>query len=323
MTQQMQPVTAAGTAHGKSILIGEHSVVYGAPAIAFPLHALKVTATLTTLDNGADQAQISSAVYSGSAQSAPARLRPPLTALREAARHFGFDPQTVHLTIDSPIPVERGLGSSAAVSTAIVRAAAGLAGYDLQESERYHLVQHAERVAHGTSSGLDAHAVASSVPLLFRDGICRPLRSAKALTVVIADTGNPGKTSIAVGGVRALRENNSQLIDDLVYQLTDLTVAAETALANGEDTALGKILSAAHEVLNEMGVSSPDLNNLVRAAAVAGALGAKMTGGGLGGCIIALAPSAADAPAIAAQLTAAGAANTWVSTLDAGDQITD
>lgn len=305
--------TGTGTAHGKSILIGEHSVVYGAPAIAFPLHDLEVRVTLTV----SDRPVIKSAVYNGPVATAPNRLRPPLTALREAAKWFELDASKISLEIDSPIPVERGLGSSAAVSTAIVRAAAALSGKELTELERFNLVQHAERVAHGTSSGLDAHAVAALTPLLFRAGVPKPLRTKTEVTVVIADTGTPGKTSMAVGGVRAMRENDTQLIDSLIAQLAELTAAAETALGAGELEELGHVLSQAHRVLHELGVTSGELNRLVYAAEKAGALGAKMTGGGLGGCVIALAHDQADATRIAAALAAAGATHTWVSTLAA------
>lgn len=305
--------TGVGRAHGKSILIGEHSVVYGAPAIAFPLPDLEVVVTLTECD----KPQIESAVYSGPAAQAPNRLRPPLTALREAAKWFELDVNTLSMKIESPIPVERGLGSSAAVSTAIVRAAAQLADKDLTELERFNLVQHAERVAHGTSSGLDAHAVAAQTPLLFRAGVPKRLQSKTEVTVVLADTGTPGKTSMAVGGVRAMRENDTQLIDSLVAQLAELTGDAETALFKGNLDELGTALSSAHRVLHELGVTSAELNRLVYAAETAGALGAKMTGGGLGGCVLALAHDQQDAQRIAAALETAGAARTWVSTLAA------
>lgn len=306
-------LSGVGTAHGKSILIGEHSVVYGAPAIAFPLHDLEVEVTLSYSDNP----MITSEVYTGPVASAPNRLRPPLTALREAAKWFELDASRLSMAIKSPIPVERGLGSSAAVSTAIVRAAAALAGKHLTELERFNLVQHAERIAHGTSSGLDAHAVAALTPLLFRAGVPKPLRSKTEVTVVIADTGTPGKTSMAVGGVRAMRENDTQLIDSLVGQLAELTTIAEQALITGNLSALGSALSGAHRVLNELGVTSGDLNRLVVAAETAGALGAKMTGGGLGGCAIALVKDQADAARIAAALETAGAIRTWISTLAA------
>ncbi|MDO4241171.1 MAG: mevalonate kinase [Microbacteriaceae bacterium] len=309
--KQPQDQHGVGFAHGKSILIGEHSVVYGAPAIAFPLHDLRVTATV----QAEEQPQLVSAVYTGPISRAPSRLSPPLTALTEAAKSFGIDAERLGLTVQSPIPVERGLGSSAAVASAIVRAVADFARARLSALELFQLVQHAERVAHGTSSGLDAHAVTAAAPLLFRAGVPKPLRSRVNVTVVIADTGNPGKTSIAVGGVRARRDNNPRLIDGLIGELADLTGSAERALAGGDLESLGGVLSDAHRVLHELGVTSPDLNRLVEVAKRAGALGSKMTGGGLGGCVIALARDAADGLRIADELQLAGAKNTWVSTL--------
>lgn len=310
--KRQAPLSGTGEAHGKSILIGEHAVVYGAPAIAFPLHDLKVKATVT----GSAASHIDSEVFSGAITIAPERLRPPLAAMHEAAGRFGLDPDRLHLRVNSPIPVERGLGSSAAVSTAIVRAVADAAGQKLTDSERFALVQHAEQVAHGTSSGLDAHAVAADTALRFRSGTPTPLRSKVPVTLVIADTGNPGKTSIAVGGVRQLRENHPRFVNGLIDKLASLTDGAERALLLGTLPDLGQILTEAHFTLDELGVSSPDLNALSKAAREAGALGAKMTGGGLGGCIIALSPNAEAATEIAERVSAAGAARTWVSTLE-------
>ncbi|MBT1035759.1 mevalonate kinase [Canibacter sp. lx-45] len=300
-----------GLAHGKSILIGEHSVVYGAPAIAFPLPDLQVRATV---QHSAAPVLLSE-VYSGPLSNAPARMSPPLTAMRESAKRFDLDPAAISLTIDSPIPVERGLGSSAAVATAVVRATASLAGVELTELDRFNLVQYAEHIAHGTSSGLDAHAVVATGPLLFRGGVPKLLRNKKEVTLVIADTGTPGKTSIAVGGVRALRENRPQLITVLIERLAALTESAEAALGAGDHELLGGIMTEAHATLNELGVSSHELNKLVRDAIAAGALGAKMTGGGLGGCTISLARDPADARRIELALRSAGAVCTWVSTL--------
>ncbi len=300
-----------GTAHGKSILIGEHAVVYGAPAIAFPLHNLAAKACVSESITG----NLQSAVYSGELRAAPEQLRPILAALRAAAKRFRVDYNRLSLKIESPIPVERGLGSSAAVATAIVRAVADYAHVQLSDLERFNLVQHAERIAHGTSSGLDAHAVAAQAPLLFSGGSPIPLRTNTDVTLVIADTGTPGKTSIAVGGVRALRENNPRRIDALIEGLAELTETAEQALTAGSLHELGLILSRAHKLLNELGVSSHELNKLCAVALNAGALGAKMTGGGLGGCVIALARGRADAAHIAALLEQSGATETWVSTL--------
>src|SRR5699024_9854673 len=155
--------TATGHAHAKAILLGEHAVVYGAPALAIPLHGLGVTAHVHPASTGTS---IDSELFTGPIGEAPARLQPVLTALRAAFEHQG-DEMPVDLHLRSDIPYERGLGSSAAVAAAVARAVADLTEEDLDRDELYELVQQAERVAHGNPSGLDARAVTSAGPIRF------------------------------------------------------------------------------------------------------------------------------------------------------------
>ena len=152
-----------GRAHGKIILIGEHAVVYGAPAIAVPLHDLNVEATIDTAEAG----WLDTDIFTGPTEQAPERLGPLIAALKHATDHLGIDTADVRLRVRSTIPYERGLGSSAAVATAIVRACANFVGTRLTREELFQLVQAAERVAHGTPSGLDAYTVSASSCLLY------------------------------------------------------------------------------------------------------------------------------------------------------------
>src|SRR5699024_6242019 len=161
--------TGTGSAHAKAILLGEHAAVYGAPALAVPLHGLGVQAEVTP----AEGIHLGSELFTGPAADAPARLWPVLTAVRAALDHQpALDGATVR--IESAVPYERGLGSSAAVAAAGARAVADLGGTDLCADAQYAVVQEAERVAHGQPSGLDA----APSPLAGRSGssVGRPAR---------------------------------------------------------------------------------------------------------------------------------------------------
>src|SRR5690625_660084 len=303
--------TGLGSAHGKTILLGEHSVVYGAPAIVLPLLDLQATASIRRARRG----YITSDLYTGPLGAAPAHMQPVLTSLRASAEQLDVRADRVELTLRSTIPFERGLGSSAATSAAVVRAVANLAGVRLSATQTHALVQQAEQVAHGTSSGLDAHAVQSMTPLRFQQGKPTTVKVADKFTFVIADTGTSGSTAAAVDGVSMLRDIQSQVVDRVVEDLANLTDDVVYSLGIGDPIRVGQSMHEAHSLLAYLGVSSPALDAVVAAALEAGAYGAKLTGSGLGGCVLAVVPDQVQAGDAAAALTAVGATRTWTTSL--------
>lgn len=308
------PVLGTGRAHGKAILLGEHSVVYGAPAIAVPVEDLPTVATL----HPAAGRRIVSRLYQGTLRDSPEMLAPVAAAWDAAAAHVGTTTADTALHLHSELPIARGLGSSAAVAAAVVRAVVDAAGAGPLDAEREHaLIQEAERAAHGTPSGIDARTVVADGPIRFERGEIAPLPVAAPFTLVVADTGLPGHTAAAVASVRALREREPRTTGAALDRLAGLAEGAAEDLATGDRPSLGGRLDAAHQVLRDLGVSSAELDVLVIAAQEAGALGAKLTGGGQGGCLLALAPSAPDAQELARALTEAGAAQVWTTTIGA------
>ncbi|MGI6879856.1 mevalonate kinase family protein [Microbacterium sp. gxy059] len=312
-TEVTRALPAVGRAHAKSILIGEHSAVYGAPAIAFPVRALAVEARLAP----SDAPRLATALFRGPVSEAPRELIPVLTAWQTAERRFGAPDGPSELAIDSAVPPTRGLGSSAAVAVAVVRAAAAAAGAQPGDDLVHALAQEAETVAHGSPSGIDARAVAADGPVLFRGGEAAPLAVGAPFSLVIADTGVAGSTGIAVGSVARLRAEETDAVDARIARLADLAERAAGDLAAGDVAGLGARMGEAHDQLSALGVSSPELDALVDAARAAGSPGAKLTGAGQGGCALALASSSGDALEIAAALRQAGATQTWMTTIGA------
>ncbi len=316
----------AGAAHAKAILFGEHAVVYGAPAIAIPVDSLTAEATIER--GGPAGLRIASSLYTGPVDGAPARLTPVVTAIRASLERAGLaelarseagasaaDAGAVAhgalVTIASSIPHERGLGSSAAVAAAIARAAFDLAGAELDGETLFDLIQTAERVAHGKPSGIDARTVAATGAIRFTRGAVAPIRIGAPLILAFADTGHPGSTAQAVGSVQALREREPASTDALLSRLAEIAEHSIEDLAAGDRAAVGAAMSEAHAILHRVGVSSDHLDAIVAAACAAGASGAKLTGGGLGGCVIAVASSTAHAEQIGAAMRDAGAERTW------------
>lgn len=299
-----------GGAHAKVILIGEHSVVHGAPAIAFPMKQIGLYATARPTAPGAPL-RLTVDVYDGPTDRVPDRIRPLVTTIEATLDALGLPHSGLVVTCDGDIPLERGLGSSAAGAMAIVNAITDLVGADLSEETRFDLVQAGEKVAHGQPSGLDAHTVVRSRPIWFEKGAVELIDFRLGAPLVVADTGVAGDTSSAVGSISAALESDPENTQALIAALRDHTAGAREDLATDNRASLGAHLSAAHRILRELNVSSTELDHLVAAALQAGALGAKLTGGGRGGCMIALARDAEHCARLAAELRLAGAVNTW------------
>lgn len=304
-----------GSAHAKVILLGEHSVVYGFGAIALPVAGLPIRAELRRvhLSGVRAAARVDCGLYSGPIDAAPDMLSSTLTAFRASCEAYGVEGGGVSLRIDSHIPAGRGLGSSAASAAAVVTAVAAAAGIETQDdATRHELIQAAERISHGTPSGLDARSVVADGPIWFREGVADRLNSSP-LWLVVADTGVPSSTHTAVAAVRERRAATPHRIDAIMARLGELAQGAVTELAQRDHSAVGARMDEAHALLSSLGVSSEGLDGLVSAAKAAGAWGAKLTGSGGGGCVIALAGSRGAAIDLAAKLRRAGARQTWLT----------
>ena len=275
-----------GRTWAKVILLGEHSVVYGHPAVALPLHDLRMRATAVPVPG---PSRLCSLDYRGPIDRSGPRFACVARAFDKAREFSGRLGQSFEITTRSDFPHARGLGSSAAASGAVIRAVLDACRRDASADELFALTQMAERVAHGNPSGLDAAATSSSSPIRFQGGRMRPVSQRIAHAhLVIADSGVQGSTREAVGGLRRRYEQDAEGTGPLIDGLGALARTAITALHDGDAPALGEAMNRAHTVLAGLDLSLPVLDRLVGAARRAGALGAKLTGGGLGGCVIAL-----------------------------------
>lgn len=300
---------ASGIAHGKIILIGEHSVVHGHQAIALPFQAV---ATQVSLEATTSSSQIISDLYTGPASQAPSALAG-LTALFNQLRSdFNLTQTHWRMTITSSIPAERGMGSSAAVAGALVRAFFAAAEQPLPDDRLLQYVDFAERINHGNPSGLDARIISLNQPLLYqKDQPMQAIAFATPFWLVIADTGITGNTREAVQAVQAGLHSEfpaRQLaVDTALSQLNALTISLHQLLrapAHNHDTfrQIAAIIQRAHDRLRLVQVSSPELDFGVEACLANGAGAAKLTGGGRGGCYFALVEDKATAEKLAQQL---------------------
>ncbi len=317
-------MSAQASAPGKAILVGEHAVVYGKPAIALPLSGIRANAAFRRTESpltliAEDLARPPLMIDTDDiASSDPLALMAGLTM-----RYFGLGSLHGEIRIQSDIPIASGLGSGAAVSAAIGRAIARLHGADMPDEALNRLVFEVEKQHHGTPSGIDNTVVVYELPVYFlKNGSIDFLEIVAPLWILLADSGIASLTRDAVADVRSrarlARAQTARVFD----HIGAIVVEARRSIEQGNKVQLGELMTANHCLLRKLHVSCPELDHLVEAALNAGALGAKLSGGGRGGCIIALV-NEDSAPAVKRSLFEAGARKVMMTIAGQGRQIDD
>jgi mevalonate kinase len=279
-------------APGKVILFGEHSVVFGRPAIAAPVMQVRAKATVIAepkSPHGQVRLIAPDIGLETTLESLP-KNHPLAIVIWKAANAIELDHiPACSIHISSTIPIAGGMGSGAAVSAAVLRALSASVGHPLSDQQISDLVYEAEVIYHGTPSGIDNAVITYAKPVYFVKG--KPieiLKVKRAFTLIIADSGVRSPTAVVVGAVRQAWESNPDQFEKLFDAAGAIAVAARKAIISGRVDALGLLMNENQALLRQMGVSSPELDALVEAALSAGATGAKLSGAGRGGSMIAL-----------------------------------
>jgi mevalonate kinase len=301
-------------APGKAILFGEHAVVYGRPAIAVPVGRVRACATVNPGAPGAGL--VMSAPDLGRTYGlADAPADDPLRAITlNTLAVLGIRlPLDLDIEVSSTIPVACGLGSGTAVSTAIVRALTAFFGVTLPNTAVSSLVYEVEKIHHGRPSGIDNTVVTYAQPVYFvRGQPIETLRVAKPFQLIIGDTGVCSPTRVAVNDVCVAWQCDPAGYEELFDKIGAVADRARRAIESGAVDLLGGWMDENHRLLQQLDVSSPELDRLVSAARQAGAAGAKLSGAGRGGNMIALA-TPDSTPAVESALRAAGACRVIVT----------
>lgn len=277
-------------APGKVILFGEHAVVYGRPAIAVPVTEVQARARVEPAPSGHGARIVAPDVGQQFFVTEEAEEHPLARVAQLTLRRIGQapDPDLI-ITITSDVPIARGMGSGAAVSTAIVRALVSHFDHWLPSREISDLVYQAELLFHGTPSGIDNTVIAFEKPVFFiKDEGWEFFWVGGPFLLAIADTGIESPTREVVGDLGRRYEADPDHYRPLFDRVGEIVAQARAAIEAGEHGRLGQLMDQNHRLLQAMDVSCPELDRLVGAAREGGALGAKLSGAGRGGNMIAL-----------------------------------
>lgn len=313
------PATTA-SASAKLILLGEHAVVYGHPAIAIPFSDMRLrvsiepailakTGTLRVISPDMDM----DLLFDEMSPDEP--IRQMISLLLD---FLGIKTlPTCTMRIRSDIPLGAGFGSSAALSVGIMRALSAFLGHPLDEKDLVSLACQSDQFIHGRLSGIDTTVIALEQAIYYQRGkdieAIKPLNS---LHFVVADSGVYTPTARSVAYLAERYEKDNQATKDKLLAIEEQVITAKQAMRVGDLQMLGNAMNANQTLLYDLGLSCPELDALVDVARDTGALGAKLSGGGQGGAMLALADES-RVPQLRDTLQAAGAKAVWTTTLPA------
>lgn len=297
----VRPDEPHGAASGKVILLGEHAAVYDKHALAVPLP----DAVLACARKAGDAPRISIPAWGIQQSLTQESPRPGAQAIAALImRVLQLPDNMFSIDVDARIPAAMGLGASAALAVAVIRAFDVLLNLGLANRDVDALALECERLSHGTPSGIDNNVATYSEPVLYSRSSAsrtRPITLREVPPLVIASSSQRGSTKEMVSGVRKRYEANPSLYDMIFAEIDELSIAGAVALRDRDYAALGSMMNVCQGFLNAIEVSTPELEKMIQIARRSGAVGAKLTGSGGGGSIVALCPDRCDEVASAMQ----------------------
>ncbi len=294
-----------GIAAGKVILLGEHAAVYDKHVLALPLQSA-VSARIAETSAGI---RLSIPGWDIEQQLDPdvPEQGGVAAVLSLILQHFSVADRGFDLHVRSRIPVAMGLGASAALAVAVIRAFDKLTGKGMSDVEVEKLAFECEIISHGTPSGIDNNIATYGQPVLYSKSASmrtKPVKLAEVPPLVIASSGVRASTKTQVAGVRARFDKNRELYSTIFDEVDEISMAGAVALAECDYEQLGTMMNVCQGFLNAIEVSTPELERMIAIARQNGAMGAKLTGAGGGGSIVALCPDKVSD--VAGALDAAG-----------------
>ena len=283
----------SGKGYGKTILFGEHFVVYGLPAIASALSSY-TTAEVKIVDGKGWDVNDQRLATPGYKEK---KYNEAMQSIQNVIEYMGIDvdSQKLEITFSGDLIAASGVGASAAQSTSLARAINDMFALMLDDGNINQASYEGERAYHGTPSGIDNTASTYGGLIWFVKNLdggkntMEILQSPEKIPLVIANTGITASTTEVVADVRHLKESNPEKFENIFNEYKVLSEKAKKALLESDKKLIGKLMNQNHKLLQDITVSSEINDKLVEIALNNGALGAKVTGTGRGGLVIALA----------------------------------
>lgn len=313
LSMKKQQFCARARAPGKVILSGEQFVVLGAPAIAMAINLYSEAEARSREENEVDISidvplrYLAQSGRSDGIGDPNEFLKPLRIAAKATLKYTGKPSGGLDLNVNCQIPIAAGLGSSASTTVAIISAVSLSHKVRLDREEIFKLAFIPERFLHGKPSGVDQATCIHGGTIQFsRPSNIEQVKVRTDPVLLLCDTGVHHQTKALVGSVvRRSRAEKASFLE-FVQQVREISAGVRKALETGDEHDLGELMSLNHELLQKIGVSHPKLDHLVAVAKREGALGAKLTGAGGGGCIVAICPSGVARKRIARSLMKAG-----------------
>jgi len=279
--------------YGKVILFGEHFVVHGLPGIAGG-----ITNTTTGVAERSEKPGLhvidNRPEVPGYKKSKHEEFLQSVENIKKAMPQVDWSKKGATVTIAGNLKAASGVGASAAACVAIARAVSDLFGLKLTDRQINDIAFEGEKGYHGTPSGIDNTCSTYGTLILFQrrpeGNIMEPLAMDHKVEVVMANTGIPVDTKAVVGGVKERKDKEPEKFKRIFDDYQKVFDKGMAALKKGDWKAVGQLMDENQELLRQIGVSHPKLEDLIKAAKDAGAYGAKLTGGGAGGYMVALTP---------------------------------
>jgi len=288
------------------ILTGEHFVVYGEPSLVMAVDK-RARVEASVEGEGLSIEALDLGISWNEGQELPKQLAP-IKLIADRVLEEGSRPKGLKIKITSELPMSAGMGSSAAVAVAAAMSIGEALGLELSEDEVYELALEAEKLVHVNPSGVDPLISTVGGIVAFRRGEGYvSVEAAVEPIIVVGYTGKPRSTGKMVKKVDRLRREHPEVMAPLFHAGGHLTIEAAEALRIGDLKRLGELMDINHGLLVAIGVSTRKLDKLVYVAKRAGALGAKLTGAGGGGCMIALCADDQAAEKVARAIERGGA----------------
>ncbi|MHC1582772.1 MAG: mevalonate kinase [Candidatus Syntropharchaeia archaeon] len=291
-------MSVTGRGNGKIILFNEHFVVYGVPAIASSIDRY-VEAEIADSDTVT--------IFDERINRTNDPLEKRILEVMSSKMNIDLNKNPIKVIIRGDIPLGSGLGASAATCVAIARALSKYFKLDLSDEEINSIAYEGERIYHGNPSGIDNTVATFGGVIWFERGKkAERINIGKPLHIIIGNTGVRASTKKAIEKVRRNREKDPERFENLLNEVKHLAQSARKYIEEGELKGIGELMNKNHELLQEIGVSCKKLDYLVDLFLRKGALGAKLTGGGLGGNAIALVEDADKQDVIADEIEREG-----------------